>query len=240
MGELTHADVQELLGAYALDAVEAAEGEAIGRHLRGCAECRAEVAEHREAAATLMGGTPPPPSGVWDRIAAAVDRTPIDLETARTVHRRGPAGWTAAATAAAAIVTALLGAKVAQLDRRLERAETGGVLAAAAAAERVPSARLLSLSSPDRALSVEAVVLPDGLGYLVRDNLPPLPGGRTYQLWAVVHGERISAGVLGPDPSVTAFTVAADLGGLAITSEAAGGVPTTARAPVVFGDVERP
>lgn len=60
----------DLLGAYALDAVEADERELIEVHLAQCPRCRAEVAEHREVAACLSQAGAPAPEGVWDRIAA--------------------------------------------------------------------------------------------------------------------------------------------------------------------------
>src|SRR5690606_35755181 len=51
----------ELLGAYALDAVEPDEREAVERHLADCPRCRSEVAEHREVAAYLAhAGTDAP------------------------------------------------------------------------------------------------------------------------------------------------------------------------------------
>ncbi len=52
--ELTHVEAADLLGAYALDAVEADEREAIERHLQECPRCRAEVADHRTVA-SFMG-----------------------------------------------------------------------------------------------------------------------------------------------------------------------------------------
>lgn len=63
-------DFTELLGAYALDAVDDDEREAIELHLVDCPRCRAEVAEHREVAAFLSQSGAPAPAGVWDRIAA--------------------------------------------------------------------------------------------------------------------------------------------------------------------------
>ena len=42
-----HEDFQDLLGAYALDAVDPTERDEIERHLATCPRCRAEVAEHR-------------------------------------------------------------------------------------------------------------------------------------------------------------------------------------------------
>ena len=63
-------DFTDLLGAYALDAVDPDEREAIELHLATCPRCRAEVAEHREVAAFLSQTGAPAPDGVWDRIAA--------------------------------------------------------------------------------------------------------------------------------------------------------------------------
>ncbi len=65
-----HDEFSDLLGAYALDAVDDDERDAIERHLVGCPRCRAEVAEHREVAAFLSQSGAPAPDGVWDRIAA--------------------------------------------------------------------------------------------------------------------------------------------------------------------------
>ena len=60
----------ETLGAYALDAVDDDERAVIEQHLRTCAWCAAEVAEHREVASFLAHSGTDAPEGVWDRIAA--------------------------------------------------------------------------------------------------------------------------------------------------------------------------
>ena len=73
MSTYTHEEIQELLGAYALDAVEDAERDAIELHLRECPRCRAEVADHREVASLIGHGGAPAPDGVWDRIVGALD-----------------------------------------------------------------------------------------------------------------------------------------------------------------------
>jgi len=66
---MTHAEITELLGAYALDAVSPEEAAEIRQHLAECPRCRAEVAAHREVAGVLgnLGGTAP--AGLWSRIA---------------------------------------------------------------------------------------------------------------------------------------------------------------------------
>src|SRR5262245_64213668 len=69
----SHAEIEELLGAYALDAVDPDEREAIEAHLSGCPRCRAEVDAGREVAAGLAQTGAPAPEGVWERIAGAIE-----------------------------------------------------------------------------------------------------------------------------------------------------------------------
>ncbi|MST35184.1 hypothetical protein GHK86_20930, partial [Acidimicrobiaceae bacterium USS-CC1] len=71
-----HHDVQELLGAYALDALEPDEVAAVEAHLEVCARCRRELAGYREVTSLLghTGGEAPP--GIWDRIAAGMHPEP--------------------------------------------------------------------------------------------------------------------------------------------------------------------
>lgn len=63
-------DFTDVLGAYAMDAVDQEEREAVELHLSECPRCRAEVAEHREVAALLSQTGGLAPEGVWDRIVS--------------------------------------------------------------------------------------------------------------------------------------------------------------------------
>jgi hypothetical protein len=130
------------------------------------------------------------------------------------------------------------GDRIDELDRR---ARTGAVLAAAETASRDPNAVRTAMSSTDGTVGARVVYLPDGDGFLVDDNLRPLPADRTYQLWALMGDAQparaISAGVLGPDPGVTAFRVQGPVVAFAITDEQAPGVTSTSNAPVVQGAV---
>lgn len=117
------------------------------------------------------------------------------------------------------------------------REDRGGLGAAAQTAAEDPAAVLVPLSSGAGDLTMEAVVLPDGSGYLQADPLPALPGHRTYQLWAVLDDRVISAGVLGPDPSVVAFAAPPQTVALAVTEEQRGGVVSSSRPPVVVGEI---
>jgi anti-sigma-K factor RskA len=59
------------LAAYAIDALDLAEQQAVDDHLAHCSACRAELAGHRETLAALApAGTPPPE--VWQRITTAI------------------------------------------------------------------------------------------------------------------------------------------------------------------------
>lgn len=60
------------LAAYAIDALDAAEQQAVNDHLADCSACRAELAGHRETLAALAPAEVPPPE-VWQHITAAID-----------------------------------------------------------------------------------------------------------------------------------------------------------------------
>lgn len=241
---LTHEELKELLGAYALDAIEANERRALERHLSDCAQCRGELTEHRSVAALLAGGGAPAPVGVWDRIEAAIETSgeekslPTVRERTRRVWQRVAVGFAAAAVAA----IALLGARVIQQGSQLEDIRAllagGGLLRAANAALLNPSAERVTLASESEDLTVEAVLLPDGRGYLVQGNLPTLKESRTYQLWAFVDGRAVSAGVLGRDATVSMFEAPLGLDALAITEEVAGGSIRPSGPPIVLAQVD--
>jgi len=239
-----HADVEDLLGAFALDAVPEDERRLVEEHLAVCEPCRREVMEHRETVALLSGGEPAPVGG-WDRVAGELEPAPPTSLEARREARpaQGIGRWvTGVAAAAAAVAIVALGVRVVEQDRRLDRlaavSEDRALALAAQAALRDPGGRRVTLSSTDGSASVEAVLLPDGTGFLYRNDLRPLPPGQTYQLWALGEADPISAGVLGPEPGVVAFSVDPDITGLAITRELASGVVAPTSDPVVAGELQ--
>lgn len=71
--EPRHDELRDLLGAYALDAVDPDEALLVEAHLRECPQCRAEVEQHRSVAALLGNVGAAAPAGLWDRIAASLD-----------------------------------------------------------------------------------------------------------------------------------------------------------------------
>lgn len=65
-----HDAVAELLGAYALDALEPDEMAMVTAHLATCPRCAAEVDEYRSVAALLANAGGDAPQGLWDRISS--------------------------------------------------------------------------------------------------------------------------------------------------------------------------
>ena len=69
---MEHEAIEELLGAYALNAVEPDEAVLIGAHIAHCSECRAEFEQHLEVAALLPASASFAPSSVWDTISGEI------------------------------------------------------------------------------------------------------------------------------------------------------------------------
>jgi hypothetical protein len=256
--ELTHVEASELLGVYALDALDDDEREAVDRHLAGCRMCQVEVMEHREVAAVLTAGLERPPDGLWERIRGSLEDVPPPLTPpvappltlpGRSVvvpissapSRRGAGLRVAAMVAAVAAVAVIgvLGLKVVDDGRRIDQIAAGAhgdeLERTINAAKVDPAVTRVLLKSEDGATFADAWVLPDGRGYLVDDNLPQVAPGRGYQLWALVGDSPVSIGLLGPDPRQSAFRATGPVRGFAITNEPEVGVSTPSQAPLVVG-----
>jgi hypothetical protein len=233
---VNHDEAEELLGAYALDAVDGPELEALERHLEGCSRCRAEVAEHREVAVLLASGGAPAPDGVWERIAGALEAAPppVELEAfARRRQSRTLPRVAAVALVAAALLAAVLGLEVHDQANRIDKLETAMANPLAPAMEAAfddPGSTLVALTSEDGGTVVRGVVTPGGTAYLRATTLPPLATGRTYQLWGATGGGLVSLAVLGPNPGVVTFRDA-DYDLFAITAEESPGGVVSSRKP---------
>lgn len=234
MNTPTHDDVEELLGAYALDALELKEAEAVELHVRECPRCRAEVEEYRETAAMLAFSGIDAPPGVWERIQASLEEAPPELALARVIPIR-PSLWQAwgtkmAAAAAVVIAVVALGVSVAR-DRDGRNARSSDL--ALARVVKDPDATPVHLVS--KGGSSADVVLLDGNAYLVKDSLPPLSTGETYQLWGQQGETKVSLAVLGPDPQPVKLPLGGKYEALAITAEKSPGVVASSNPAVVAG-----
>ena len=253
-GPLTHTEIEELLGAYALDAVDPDERDLVERHLASCPRCRAEVEEHREVAALLANVGQPAPDGLWDRIVESLDSPPPPLalvpsrnQPGRSAQaprggdrRRRPSRLRAVVLAAAAalVIVALL-VRVDRLQGDLDRVDSAiqDRLTEDSIPPEVPGGLVVDLTASDQDVrGLQAVITSDGDGYLATGNLPELQAGRTYQLWGDTGDQLISLGVLGRDPEpVETFDVAGDIVALALTSEEAPGVVQSDQPAVAAG-----
>jgi len=253
----TVAEVEALLGAYALDAVDLDEREAVEVHLAVCPRCRAELAEHLETASFLAHGGASAPEGLWPRIAGSLEEPPPALRLGvvdgagdgsrgvRAPTRRRPRArsvvWSALAAAAVVIVAVLAVQLVRQgnqIDDLHSQVAASGVSHAAMDALADPASRKVDLRSPSgKPMSATAVISHGGTGYLVPSELPRLTADRTYQLWALMPGHTISLGLLGSHPGIVAFPGKGPITGLAITDEHAGGVVSSSNPPVLVGQV---
>ena len=258
---VSHAELGELLGAYSLHALEDDEMALVDEHLATCEACNLELAALFDVAAAL--GTvveTPVPASIWDRIASEVrsgrdsrvgpvDSAPgaivppvlravpdrvapvIALDAAREAKRFRMRGLRIAIGSAAAAAAVVI-----PLTASLTGSGTPSLAALGARAAREPGAVTMSLKDPSGRQMARVVITASGKGYILRDSLPALPAGKTYQLWAVT-GKVVSAGVLGRDPGVSAFTVDAPATALAITVEPTAGSVVATTKPLAVGSV---
>lgn len=178
--EAEHEAAAELLGVYALDAVEADEARGVEQHLERCARCRMEVDQLRAIAAALgsqasaVGDEPPP--AVWERLSAAIaSPAPASAQSPPTLAAPG-AGTGAGIAGAAATVTPISAAA-----RRRRRIWTGAVAVAAAA---VVAALSFGLVNAEGRVSQLRSALDRQPGAAVRAALAA-PGHRVLELRAV-------------------------------------------------------
>jgi anti-sigma factor RsiW len=235
MMALDHDQAQELLGAFALDALDPEEADAVDVHLRECPRCRAEVGEYREAASLLAFGGVEAPDGLWDRIVENLEEAPPRLELARVVPMAPPASrWRSVGVRlvlAAAVVMSLLALGLSLPSRNSGRSD---VAADIGKWTLDPATRKVHLVSPDGVASAD-VLIRDGQGWLAKDSLPKLPDDETYQLWGQKGETKVSLGVLGGDPSSVRFPADTDYDALAITAEHKPGVVSSSQPAVVAG-----
>jgi anti-sigma-K factor RskA len=227
-------NVRDLLGAYALGAVDAREAAQMRAFLAQDAEAEAELAELLAAVSVLPELVEPmtPPAGLRDRIAAAAladlpaqtapATPPAPPPSAATIGRQiepmnvvrpEPAFWQRAsvwATAAAALLLISLGLLYWNMQLRDEVSTT-------------PQVETLALATTAMApqASGEVHYLPEQ-GVLMLDvkDLPPLPEGYVYEVWLIGDGNPVPAGVFAD--ATAQHAIAADrsqFNTLAITME---------------------
>ena len=248
-GPMSHPEADELLSAYALDAVDGAERADLEAHLASCPRCRAELDELREVAAAVGTTVERPPEGLWTQIAGSLGEgrdhsgpTPMPRlsQPAADLHRAADAPASPGAphrarrtpvllgalAVAAAVVALVLGLSLAHADDRISGLQSAtGAPGSVAAALTAPGHRVVALRTTSATQVARVILLPDGRGYVDASGLPSLGADRTYQLWGIVGKTPISLGLLGAAPRQAAFTMAGArrASTFGITVEPAGG-----------------
>jgi len=235
--ELTPAEIEDLLAAYSIDAVDDDERATVEEYLARDPDARAEVGDLQRAASYLAYTGGPPPPGVWEQLESKLaggepgePPAPPRLVPGTRRSRPTPQAWRW--VAAAAVVAAVVFAALWLVSR--DNSDGTNLAALAANANHAAGARHARLVDADGNVLARAVVLRDGSGY-IDSSLPALPAGRTYQLWGLGASSPVSLGVMGRDPNVVAFHVNGQPGKLAVTNEPAGGVVAPTRDPIAAG-----
>lgn len=252
---MDHAEIESLLGAYALDAVSEEEAVAIDEHLPTCPRCSAEVAAHREVAALLGGSGADAPAALWDSIASELDgRTFRDadvlaqgaivtrLPLARRAHiPRRPLAAALLVAAAFIAVLGIMDAQISRLNSEVHQqqaiAQRTGMASAVASLLAAPHSTI-TLDGPSPRSSATIAVSPHGQAYWLTSSLHQLDSARTYQLWALAKGRVVSIALLGADPrSYSAFRLEPGMTRVMVTVEPGGGSPAPTSPVLLSGAV---
>jgi len=254
---------EELLPAYALSALDAAELREMEEHLAGCEECHRQlrlwnldleslaasvepVAPSETTRARILrlagGGTVPavPPRRLpgWALFAAAALLAVAVWGVAGQLRLQGVLERLTAERDRLASQVESLNRDVAQA--RDEARRTGQALQVVADRE-VRTVTLAGLEAAPRA-SGHTYVSPRSRGALFyAHDLPALPSGKTYELWYIAGGKAVAAGTFSVDPQgmgnvkVENVPDVASIQTWAVTIEPAGGVPQPTGAMVLKG-----
>jgi anti-sigma-K factor RskA len=257
-----HDALRSMAAAYALGILTDAERAEFEAHLDTCVECRTELAELRRVNEALALTSPPatPPPHLRQRIIDAADRDRRPAVPAPATRSSLP-WWLAAAASIAAIVAgsqwwssryelAQLRAELATTRDRLATAESLRASAERTAGEA--SSRLAILASGDSVAIPLAgqAASPNATGRVlwsptrgvvfVANNLPALPQGRVYQLWAVASPAPVGIALVRPGGAGQADAIATIPAGVAptafaLTIEPEGGSPAPTGAMYLVG-----
>lgn len=236
-------DVDGLLGAYVLDAVDDVERRRVERAIASDPSVAREVERLRSGLDALADSfDTEPPSGLWESIGAEISGPraqgggsvssvhPIDATRVRATRPF------LLAVASVVAVLVIAGAVVVGLSREQGPSDSVAAMTAMAndAAGR-PGSRQGVLTDADRTMEVKVVVDAQGHGFVMTDPLPALPAGETYQLWSAANGTMVSLGMLGSNPQMSLVPIDASVTELALTREPVQGSVSPTSAPMATG-----
>jgi anti-sigma-K factor RskA len=236
-------DMHPLSGAYAVDALDDLERARFERHLTECADCAAEVASLREAAALLALSVDPGPSPeLRSRVLA-------EISTVRPLPPTAPAQEVVRRTArrfpqlvAAAVTAALLATGVGVTAWHPWTRNQAGQPVAAQVMDAADSKRqTLEVPGGGTATLVHSRSL--GRAVLITKDMPKAPTDKVYELWlqdadGVMKPAGLMAGGL-PRQTVVLHGNAGESIGAGITVEPAGGSKSPTSQPVALFDFRK-
>jgi anti-sigma-K factor RskA len=208
---MTHPELRDMLGLYALGALEGEDAAALEAHLRDCRTCLEELGDLQEAAAELARAARPisPSVEVTRRILDATRsepqlaavrppaerppgrvRAPLRLGVPRPRRRLLPV---AARIAVAAVIVVLVVSQIdllRRLDRALSMLARGRELIEFIASPEVTTVPLVATEAMPGGRAFVAYGRRSGRVVLFAFNLPRPPADQVYQLWVIAEGVR--------------------------------------------------
>lgn len=181
-------------GAYALDALDDLERRAMERHLRGCADCTAELRDFHEATAMLADRVAEqPPEGLRSAVLAEISLTRQVSPDGRV--RMPRLSWRTILTSAAAILIAFTAGIAGIAWQGHHSSEQAQVEADRVARVMADPGRSQAQGRPTVG-GTAAIYASGGDAVLAADRIPAAPSGKAYQVWVIRGAVTRSAGVL--------------------------------------------
>jgi hypothetical protein len=183
---MTCDELQDLFELYSLALLEGEESSEVEAHLtRGCETCQKRLKDALAVNAVILASVPqtPPPARLRRRVLAGFG-----------IERAGW-GWLGGLAAALMLVVALwLSVQERRREGELADARRDAIQARADRDRLVQAFQILNQPETKRVVFGEGQVQPprgnifvhSRLGVLlIASNLPPLPAGRTYEMWVI-------------------------------------------------------
>jgi len=243
---MTHDELKDALSALALGALDSAERIEVEAHVRGCAECQAELQALLKVVDGIGLEASPvtPPEALKSKVLARVTAQPqlravppADVRPIAVPPK--PAGsWVMPVALAASLVLAAAALFYAfRLQTEVQELKKTTFLLQSADLVR---ANMKGQGSASNATGLALWSKTNGMLFSAT-QLPKLPAGRVYQLWTITGTTATSAGLLTPDANgavrlelpVSANAAKPDAFGLTI--EPAGGSPAPTLPIVLLG-----
>lgn len=223
-----------MVGAYALDALDDDERAEFEAHVDRCPECTDELVGFLETASRLGATTEgAPPAHLRGQVLAAATRTPQERPVVLPLSRRGRTRRIVSRVGLAAAAMALVATGGLAVVEHNQAEEGERDLAGISDVISADDATMKSTQVGDDGTAKLVMSKDLDRAVLVVKNLPKLQRDRVYQMWTIADGKAESAGVISASDSTGSsshmMSGVSGVGAVAITVEPDGGSekPTT-------------